>query len=46
MPTHEELTQIGRKDLINAIANNGGWPSVAKRIGLTYVRNYPNPNDY
>ncbi|MBD1863042.1 MULTISPECIES: transposase [Trichocoleus] len=46
MPTHEELTRIGRKDLINAIASNGGWASVGKRIGLPYVRNYPNPNDY
>ena len=46
MPTHEELVQLERKDLINAIADNGGWPSVARRIGLTYVRNYPNPNDY
>lgn len=40
-PTHEELKQLGRTDLINAIANNGGWSSVAKRLGLHYSRPSP-----
>jgi hypothetical protein len=46
MPTHEQLTEIGRTDLIAAITSNGGWPSVARRVGLTYVKHYNNPNDY
>ncbi len=45
MPTHEQLTEIGRTDLIAAIASNGGWPSVACRVGLTYIKHYNNPND-
>jgi len=46
VPTHEELKQIGRTDLISAIADNGGWPSVARKLGFSYVRHYINPNDY
>lgn len=46
LPTHEELKQIGRTDLINAIASNGGWPSVARKIGFSYSKQYNNPNDY
>ncbi|MTJ48808.1 hypothetical protein [Dolichospermum sp. UHCC 0259] len=46
MPTHEQLTEIGRTDLIAAITSNGGWPSVARRVGLTYVKQHNNPNDY
>jgi transposase-like protein len=45
MPTHEQLTEIGRTDLIAAITSNGGCPSVARRVGLTYVKQYNNPND-
>lgn len=46
LPTHEELKQIGRTDLINAIASNGGWPSVARKISFSYSKQYNNPNDY
>lgn len=42
LPTHEELKMLGRTDLINAIATNGGWPSVARKLGLNYSRFSPN----
>lgn len=45
LPTHEELKQLGRTDLISAIADNGGWPSVAKRLGLEYSKPLP-PNRF
>lgn len=38
MPNREELIQLQRTDLIGAIASNGGWPSVARRCGLTRRR--------
>lgn len=46
LPTHEELTQIGRTDLISAISDNGGWASVARKLGFSYFKHYNNPNDY
>ena len=46
LPTHEELTQIGRTDLNSAISDNGGWSSVARKLGFSYSRQYNNPNDY
>lgn len=46
LPTHEELKQLGRNDLISAIASNGGWFSVARCLGLSYAKQYNNPNDY
>lgn len=46
LPAHEELKQIGRTDLINAIADNGGWTSVARKIGFSYSKQYNNPDDY
>ncbi len=46
LPTHEQLLQAQRSDLISAIASNGGWPSVARRFGLTYSKKYNNPSDY
>lgn len=46
LPTHEELTQIGRTDLNSAISDNGGWTSVARKLGFSYSRQYNNPNDY
>jgi len=46
VPTHEQLQQAQRSDLICAIARNGGWPSVARRLGLTYSKQYNNPSDY
>ena len=41
MPKHEELEEAGRSDLISAIVKWGGYPSVAKQLGLklTYKRN-------
>jgi hypothetical protein len=44
MPSHEQLTEIGRTDLIAAISSNGGWTSVARRVGLTYSKKARNPN--
>jgi transposase-like protein len=38
LPTHEELIQLGRTDIVSAIAKNGGWPSVSRRLGYTYSR--------
>lgn len=38
LPTHEELQELGRTDLISAIAKNGGWPSVSRRLGFSYSR--------
>jgi hypothetical protein len=46
LPTHEQLSSAQRSDLICAIARNGGWPSVARRFGLTYSKKYNNPSDY
>lgn len=46
LPLHEELTALGRTDLISAIAKNGGWPSVARKIGFSYSKQYNNPNDF
>jgi hypothetical protein len=46
LPTHEQLQQAQRSDLICAIARNGGWPSVARRFELTYSKKYNNPSDY
>jgi len=46
LPTHEELTQIGRTDLNSAISDNGGWSSVARKLGFSYSKQYNNPNDY
>jgi transposase-like protein len=46
LPTHEELKQIGRTDLNSAISDNGGWTSVARKLGFSYSRQYNNPNDY
>lgn len=46
VPTHEQLEQAQRSDLICAIARNGGWPSVARRFGLIYSKKYNNPSDY
>lgn len=46
VPTYEELKQVGRPDLISAIADNGGWPAVARKLGFSYARHYNNPNDY
>ncbi len=34
MPTHAELQNAGREDLVNAIRQHGGFPEVAKRLGL------------
>lgn len=46
LPTHEQLSSAQRSDLICAIARNGGWPSVARRFGLSYSKKYNNPSDY
>lgn len=46
LPTCEELKQVGRTDLISAIAKNGGWSSVARQLGFSYEKQYNNPNDY
>lgn len=46
LPTHEELKQIGRTDLNSAISDNGGWTSVARKLGFSYSKQYNNPNDY
>ncbi|MBD1926932.1 hypothetical protein H6F74_11825 [Trichocoleus sp. FACHB-90] len=34
MPTHEELLKAGRNDLAGAIQKHGGYPEVAKSLGL------------
>lgn len=36
LPTYDELKRIGRTDLISAIADNGGWPSVSRKLGFSY----------
>lgn len=46
LPTHEELKQLGRTDLNSAISDNGGWASVARKLGYSYSKQYNNPNDY
>ncbi|NEQ21077.1 MAG: hypothetical protein F6K28_17995 [Microcoleus sp. SIO2G3] len=46
LPTHEELKLAQRSDLICAISRNGGWPSVARRLGFAYSKKYNNPSDY
>ena len=38
MPTHEELTEARRSDLVNGIRKHGGQQSVAEQLGLTYAK--------
>lgn len=47
LPTYEQLSSAQRRDLSAAIATHGGWPSVARRFGLSYSKKYNNnPSDY
>lgn len=36
MPTSGELQKAGRSDLVTAITNHGGFPSIAEALGFTY----------
>lgn len=37
MPTSGELQKAGRSDLASAVTNHGGFPTIAKQFGLTYM---------